>query len=163
MAGTEDPLPPDIAPRTSLATTTYQSRDASSSYLQDHGEQPSEDRNTISLNVNFPHGYEIQQQPAANLAHSMITTVVSNGNDALNLLFEAATQEDSRATHLRGLSQYSTFDGAGDQAANTSPAKSREPEHRSPIAPDVLEMWRCSRYVKMGWLLAEEAVLYVDL
>lgn len=92
----------------------------------------------------------------------MIRTVVSHGNDALNLLFEAATQ-DSRASHQSDIPRHAAFDPAGDHVTSTSPALSRAPDQGPSAAPDVLELWRCSRYVRMGWLSAEEAILYIDL
>lgn len=113
------------------------------------------------------------------VADSVMRTVVSNGHDALNLLFQAANQEghndsqspSSHHPHGTGRTPQST---AGDFSAATtstsSPAVSvpmnvnvtsgaTPPDHNA----DVLEVWSAFRFVRMGWLSAQEAVTLVDL
>ncbi|KAF2146095.1 uncharacterized protein K452DRAFT_315350 [Aplosporella prunicola CBS 121167] len=109
------------------------------------------------------------------LANSMIRTVVANGNDALNLLFEAATREDADTTE-------STFSPTGAQS-QAAPLGETDPSYTTPgstlpvnsglptlppvqlsdVSPQVLNTWKTCRFVRMGWFTAREAVTYVDL
>lgn len=119
-------------------------------------------------------------QPASSglLADSMMRTVVSNGHDALNLLFEAANQEGhsdsqspgSRYPHGAGCTPHSSTGHYSAAAGTSSPAGS-VPLNMN-VAPsgmtsnpktDVLEVWSAFRFVRMGWLSAKEAVNFVDL
>ncbi|OQD90649.1 hypothetical protein PENANT_c001G06256 [Penicillium antarcticum] len=78
------------------------------------------------------------------LSTSVLQTVVSNNNDAMNILFEAALQESNNTTQM------------------TTAERSRS------IAPeltdaDILRVWNACRFVKMGWFSAQEAMVLVDL
>jgi len=89
--------------------------------------------------------------------------VVSNGNDALNLLFQAA----GRSGDVGFPSDFSPQAEANTQAATHVQASlfgsSNQPIAISPSAPDVYRLWRSFRFVKEGWVSAEEVVTFVDL
>jgi hypothetical protein len=107
----------------------------------------------------------------------MMRTVVSSGNDALNILFEAAnaqSQEDSviesdslleneqpRAGHPV------THEGSSNQIELTIPPevlkKAMRPVELSHVSKDVLNVWEACRFVRMGWFTAREAVTFIDL
>lgn len=129
-----------------------------------------------------PDGPHQGGQPASSglLADSVMRTVVSNGHDALNLLFEAANQEgqsdgqspSSRHPHGAGCTPLSSVGNLSAAACTSSPAVSvpmsmnltsgaaaSDPN----TASDVLEIWSAFRFVRMGWLSAQEAVTFVDL
>lgn len=118
------------------------------------------------------------QHSSGTFGDPMLRPVISNGKDALNLLFEAA-QKESSATDNRqcntdqansvGLDS-STPQGSLAAAASTSPNHSTlygavpNPCVMSTnLSKDLLETWRAYRFVTTGWLSAEEAVTYVDL
>ncbi|GJC94379.1 C6 transcription factor [Colletotrichum higginsianum] len=90
------------------------------------------------------------------LTNSMIRTIVSNGNDALKLLFRAAAEQEapgSGAAAPRVPSHAST---------STLPSEPGNPAS-APPAMSVLQLWNAFRFVKMGWFTAEEGVRFVDL
>lgn len=112
------------------------------------------------------------------VADSVMRTVVSNGHDALNLLFQAANQEgqhdsqspSSQYPHGAGRTPQSTVGNISGAASTSSPAVSvpmnanvtsgaTPPDHNA----NVLEVWSAFRFVRMGWLSAQEAVTLVDL
>jgi hypothetical protein len=117
-----------------------------------------------------PHG----PSGSTGLTSSMMRTVVSSGNDALNLLFEAAAHTDTQNSHLEprrdsgGRHDYShspgniQTPGATAIAIGTSPAAPPAVEISNP-SRDVLNVWGSCRFVKMGWFTAKEAITYVDL
>ncbi|KAH7065776.1 C6 transcription factor-like protein [Paraphoma chrysanthemicola] len=93
---------------------------------------------------------------------SMVTAVVSNGNDALNLLFEAAQREERDVNSVRG--------GAGiDQASPlltlspTSPSAKSRTNLLPVLSSEQLEIWNAYRFVRMGWLSAEEIVWLLNM
>jgi hypothetical protein len=99
--------------------------------------------------------------------------VVSSGNDALNLLFEAAAHTSSKNAGLGpetpsntqpsyGVpeTQYQTNPRA--TAIGTSPA-APSPVELSHSDQNSLSVWETCRFVKMGWFTAKEAVSFVDL
>lgn len=103
-------------------------------------------------------------------------TVVSSGNDALNILFEAAavhSQENSSnrsETQSRNTqtstAQASNVDHSGDHAqtmfAAEAIAKAKRPVKLSPVSKEVLGVWETCRFVKMGWFTSREAVTLID-
>lgn len=129
---------------------------------------------------NRPDGLHRGVQPSSDLmvADSVMRTVVSNGHDALNLLFQAANQEGqsdsqspgSRHPHGACRTPQSTIGNLSAAACTSSPAGAvpvsmnlasgaTSSDHNT----DVLEMWSAFRFVRMGWLSAQEAVTFVDL
>lgn len=133
-----------------------------------------------------PYPYENpQQQSTSTLSSSMMRTVVSSGNDALNILFEAAavhsqgndpngpiarvgnesTTPADRGSHHQRNSTNPLHIGGNRNAPVTfeSPAKTVRPVEISQASQDVLDVWEACRFVKMGWFTAVEAVTFIDL
>ncbi|CAG8903485.1 unnamed protein product [Penicillium egyptiacum] len=79
------------------------------------------------------------------LSTSVLETVVSNNNDAMNILFEAALQESNDPSQ---------------NMSTTDNSRSVAPE---PTNADVLRIWNACRFVRMGWFSAQEAVVLMDL
>lgn len=124
------------------------------------------------------HAYqEHRHRSSSTLASSMMRTVVASGNDALNILFEAATagQEDnapSDESPPRGAGAKSGGPNGHQRATpknfesptafeNVSPVK--RPVEISEVASETLQIWEACRFVKMGWFTAREAVTFIDL
>ena len=101
-------------------------------------------------------------------------TVVSSGNDALNILFRAAEASSMNdiTTASRGGTTHSSpnvqpgqqpYGDPGSVASfGTAPTASEYPA-LSTIEPDVLRVWEACRFVKLGWFTATQAVTYIDL
>jgi hypothetical protein len=98
----------------------------------------------------------------AQLAQTSMTTVVSNGNDALNLLFEAA-QSEERGDHTtraefpeeKPLAQFSTSPKAPTMSTTI---------HLLPtLSAKLLDIWNAYRFVRMRWLSSEEVVWLSDM
>ncbi|EGE04445.1 C6 transcription factor [Trichophyton equinum CBS 127.97] len=121
-----------------------------------------------------------QSSSSHGLHTSVMRTVVSSGNDALNILFQAAAQEqdnemiDIESTDRRP--SISKEGGAWDDShagirtydtptSTTSYGGSptSDPTQLSHVEPDVLAVWDQCRFVKMGWFSSREAVTYVDM
>lgn len=109
-----------------------------------------------------PQAAEGNVPESSNLADSMMRTVVSNGNDALNLLFEAASQNDQDAG---GLGQSDLLGGSPvfHVAHPTSPGMIGSSTVLPNISSELWDIWNAYRFVKMGWFSAEEAVWLLDM
>lgn len=104
-------------------------------------------------------------------------TVVSSGNDALNILFEAAAAHSKE--HGNGLSESSTPSRNARSSTGRSNnyesslnqsivppevlAKAAQPVEVSQASKEVLSVWGACRFVRMGWFTAREAVTFIDL
>lgn len=105
-------------------------------------------------------------------------TVVASGNDALNILFEAATAHNQDEASSNDVSH------PLDSESRTGPPNAKErsasrnferpvPFESVPRAicateiseatQDTLSVWDACRFVKMGWFTSREAVTFVDL
>ncbi|KAH8199415.1 hypothetical protein TruAng_006410 [Truncatella angustata] len=118
-----------------------------------------------------------QSGSSKGLTNAMMRTVVSNENDALNILFEAA-QHEAEIQSDRGsvgrenddVSQASRMVGIMAEAAvahqtpnfSTIFSQPNELTTLSSPVPDVVRIWNAYRFVVMGWFSAEEAVTLVD-
>ncbi len=100
-------------------------------------------------------------------------TIVSSGNDALNLLYEAANQEVANsedairhadANNVGPPQAPDAYYGTSGStlSGKTAPAAVM-PVQVSGASSDVLRVWNACRFVQMGWFRAEEGVTYVDL
>lgn len=95
------------------------------------------------------------------LTDTMMTTVVSNGNDALNLLFEAAQSDENGKNSARvGLSK--DQDSTRQLASPRSPALGASTGSLPELSAELLDTWNAYRFVRMGWLSAEEVVWLLD-
>ncbi|PIG89499.1 Zn(II)2Cys6 transcription factor [Aspergillus arachidicola] len=118
-----------------------------------------------------------RRQSTSTLANSMMRTVVSSGNDALNILFEAAAAHSKE--HGNGLSESSTPSRNARSSTGRSNnyesslnqsivppevlAKAAQPVEISQASKEVLSVWGACRFVRMGWFTAREAVTFIDL
>lgn len=100
-------------------------------------------------------------------------TVVASGNDALNILFEAATaqNEEEKASKKTPLTNNLSQNQVQDQERldhGSFFTKSPSARVTSPISlvnatQGTLKIWANCRFVKMGWFTAREAVTLIDL
>jgi hypothetical protein len=125
--------------------------------------------------------YGSEQQDASTvpqingLADPVMRTVVSSDKDALNLLFGTARQQDDsngdqQYMHSRGAAVgavpatgEASQDTPGPLSSIYTAAASPHPITLPNASSNVLDVWDASRFVKMGWFSAKEAVLFVDL
>lgn len=102
----------------------------------------------------------------------MMRTVVASGNDALNILFEAATAQEENPADTSSES----LAGPPSAGPNTQDRTPRNydtafdpvtrviyPVQLSDASRDTLNVWEACRFVKMGWFTAREAVTLIDL
>lgn len=141
-------------------------------------------QSVTSVTADNANTHGVNEQPdgqvfPSNISDSMMRTVVSNGKDALNLLFEAArhdrddiANQGAQSTEPAGASGPSPNQDPlqGAAATPTSPAHSTlYGAHPSPcvmstnLSTELIETWKAYRFVRMGWFSAEEAITYVDL
>ncbi|CVL02580.1 related to ARO80-positive transcription regulator of ARO9 and ARO10 [Fusarium mangiferae] len=101
-------------------------------------------------------------------AGEITTTLVSNGNDALRLLYqpaiEHANKEGASPSNQGPMTRHTLHRTAETSSpGTTASAMASRPSHISPISLSPLTVWRAFRFVRMGWFTAEEAVNYVEL
>jgi hypothetical protein len=96
------------------------------------------------------------------LTGSMITTALSNGNDALNLLFEAAQNEerDINNPHLGSSAQPASVQLPDSPSL---PAVESSIDRLPELPMELLDTWNAYRFVRMRWLSAEEIVWLLDM
>lgn len=113
------------------------------------------------------------------LTDRLIHTVVTNQNDALNLLFDAAEHQTSAQDDADTAEEDMQDSGAALEDGNVPPSQTGlspsstatsstdkwcSLRHRlSKPKPDVVEVWKSCPFVKQRWMSPEEAVTYVDL
>ncbi|TXC04314.1 hypothetical protein FocTR4_00002182 [Fusarium oxysporum f. sp. cubense] len=101
-------------------------------------------------------------------AGDLTTTLVSNGNDALRLLYqpaiENANKEGASPSNQGPISRH-TLHRIGETSSprTTASISTSRPTYVSPTTPNPFTVWRSFRFVRMGWFTAEEAVRYIDL
>ncbi|PWY91903.1 C6 transcription factor [Aspergillus sclerotioniger CBS 115572] len=169
--------------RRRLSGTPRRSRDVPDDVLQvvDDGPVHDDDRHGDDFEgpqqPYIPEERRGRRHSTSTLANSMMRTVVSSGNDALNILFEAAavhSQENksngsgaqTRNTQT-STAQASDVDNSGDQShfmyAAEALAKAKRPVKLSLVSKEVLSVWESCRFVKMGWFTSREAVTLIDM
>lgn len=124
------------------------------------------------------HAYqENRHRSSSTLANSMMRTVVASGNDALNILFEAATagQEDNAPSDESPPRGAGSKSGGSNGHQRATPGNFESPAafettsrvkyrvEMSEVASETLQIWEACRFVKMGWFTAREAVTFIDL
>ncbi|KAL2837959.1 hypothetical protein BJY01DRAFT_39035 [Aspergillus pseudoustus] len=128
---------------------TNRSRSRSGSGIGLENDSGVASRSTADVAAN--HADEAAPPTSSTLRNSgcISTTVlqkhVASGNDAFDILFDAAAQTKSSGPD-------------GRQGTVSEPAAS--PFHAR--SENVLAIWEGCRFVKMGWFTAEEALLYTD-
>ncbi|KAE8160127.1 C6 transcription factor [Aspergillus tamarii] len=178
----EEGTPPSARTRPRLSSNPGISRDESHHVLG-HGPSPlsyaehDQDNGDSALQSSPAEGSQRRRQSTSTLANSMMRTVVSSGNDALNILFEAAAAHSKE--HGNGLSESSTpsrtarsstgrsnnYDSSLNQSIVPPEvlAKAAQPVEISQTSKEVLSIWGACRFVRMGWFTAREAVTFIDL
>lgn len=105
------------------------------------------------------------QEAATGLTDSVMRTVVSKGNDALQILFEAGTQQQEPNTtgkdHVEEVHNVVTTPVSVHSM--TGPSAQSKILQVSSTTPEVLRVWNACRFVRQGWITAEEAVTLFDL
>ena len=97
------------------------------------------------------------------LTDTVMRTIVSSGNDALNLLFRAAEQQNAESPEHQAPGPLISHVNGEFSTPKTAFRMATGPVHLSKASPPVLEVWAALRFTRMGWFAAEEAVTYVDL
>lgn len=134
-----------------------------------HTPRSLERQNSASILTPRPHHLRristSTSQPV-DLTNSVMRTVVHSGNDALNLLFEAAHHHNviENQEAANGSQSYETPRSGHSIPNPSSPFTFKaQPVQMSQPSPETLKIWTSCRYVQMGWFSAHEAVTYVDL
>ncbi|KAE8360640.1 hypothetical protein BDV27DRAFT_134146 [Aspergillus caelatus] len=177
----EEDTPLSARTRPRLSSNPGISRE--SHHVLGHGPSPlsyaehDQDNGDSTLQSSPAEGSQRRRQSTSTLANSMMRTVVSSGNDALNILFEAAAAHSKE--HGNGLSESSTpsrnarsstgrsnnYDSSLNQSIVPPEvlAKAAQPVEISQASKEVLSVWGACRFVRMGWFTAREAVTFIDL
>jgi hypothetical protein len=100
-----------------------------------------------------------KQGKKISLDDSVMRTVVSRGNEALDILFEAAAHQE-RAGASNTQSGPSTVLPRPYTSSNTPPRN--HAVTLSSATAVTLELWASCRFVSQGWLSAQEAITYID-
>lgn len=105
----------------------------------------------------------------------MMRTVVASGNDALNILFEAAaahsrgngigqgSQSKNAISENRVAQNENALTGGSSAAPFQVSTRAVYPVAISRASKEVLDVWEACRFVKMGWFTSREAVTFIDL
>lgn len=124
------------------------------------------------MHASSPAGHYRERQ---GLAEPIMRSVVANEKDALNILFEAA-QHESHTHSLEPVgeddvsSNHASYSKNTNASVCTSTAWNGSPDDNAQQGVDntgksqkeVLRVWNAYRFVAMGWLSAEEALILVD-
>jgi hypothetical protein len=109
-----------------------------------------------------PRGPSSPSQPGG-LADSVMRTVVSNSNDALNLLFEAANHAEHGPLRTETRPDFQPSTNGRSDAPPSGSGSRGEIVALSKASPETLRAWNACRFVQIGWFSAQEAVTYIDL
>ncbi|KAK9571622.1 hypothetical protein V6Z79_001695 [Aspergillus fumigatus] len=102
----------------------------------------------------LPKEHVSSKRPAEGIFNTVLREKVTSGKEALNILFEAAVQQD----------QAPIVSGTETDKTPQQPSLASTSLKIDCISEtDVLKIWSGCRFVKMGWFTAREALLYVDL
>ncbi|KAF2092820.1 hypothetical protein NA57DRAFT_8111, partial [Rhizodiscina lignyota] len=102
-------------------------------------------------------------EPSSMLADSVVRTVVSSGNDALNLLFQAASQRQNGTSDAHLFPSHNGGMDANGTPAARMPSSSAYLARPPATSTDVINVWKSCRFVKMGWFSAEEALWFMEM
>lgn len=93
----------------------------------------------------------------ADLETELMQTVVASSQDAINLLFKAATveQEGEEPVSNNCNNQAQSGENQGFYLSVVSGVQ--------PYPQEVLDCWNKSRFVRQGWLSAREGIAYIDM
>lgn len=163
------------SPNTRQRRSSPDEKNGSYYMMTDHGPSPGNISTDTTAGDMDESGQE-RPQSTPSLGNSMMRTVVSSGNDALNILFEAAAAHSGRngmgpdaqpgnngSSESRAARNENSWTG-GDSAAPFHVAtRTVYPVEISQASKEVLEVWEACRFVKMGWFTSREAVTLIDL
>lgn len=163
------------SPNTRQRRSSPDERNGSYDVMADHGPSPGNISTDTTAGDMDESGQE-RPQSTPSLGNSMMRTVVSSGNDALNILFEAAAAHsrgngmgpdaqpgNNTSSESRAARNENSWTG-GDSAAPFHVAtRTVYPVEISQASKEVLEVWEACRFVKMGWFTSKEAVTLIDL
>jgi hypothetical protein len=109
--------------------------------------------------------FQQQRSPASasGLAPSVLRTVISSGNDALNILFEAASHDATNPTSTPPVETHASHDTPGTASLRSYHDALPQPIDFPPPSAELLRLWGACRFVTMGWVTAKDAILYIDL
>lgn len=134
-----------------------------------HAQTPTNDEFTVASRSYQASPNQVSQNP---LARSVVRTVISGANDALNVLFDLGSSRASGgfpvSTETMPTPLFQTIprkDDAMDlegQAASDIPAN-RPLQHAPKALSSLVRIWKSCHFVRMGWLTAYEALQYIDL
>jgi len=99
------------------------------------------------------------------MSDSVMRTVISSGQDALDVLITAIEQDQTP----RGVPQMqhtppSTTYTPGPNASHAnSPVVTLFPSNPTTVSENMFRTWSNVRFIRMGWMTALEAITYVDL
>lgn len=108
------------------------------------------------------------------LENSVMRTVVSTGNDALNILFEAARQNENAEPIAQQIETDVDVSSLIENKDHRKPASLRSPVYSTTRAPGqadrrtsapnptLLKAWSTCKFVREGWFTSSEAVFLVD-
>ena len=114
--------------------------------------------------ISFSTGIEIAsniptETPPSDLEVELMQTVVSSSQDALRLLFKAAAQQDTdQLPDSHDLEKVSEF-----MCSNSAESSSISMLNFMSPPQEVLDVWKRSHFVRLGWISPREAVAYIDL
>ena len=175
--GPSEDIDPESSPRTPTRHLgDVKKRRHSHGMLPDSGLSPRNGGNRVMDSPSHENGvrHRRQQSASSNLGSSMMRTVVASGNDALNILFEAAVAHrpgNNIAEHpvqsedtLSSRSQTTREDNEAFSYRGHPKTSARgRPVQISHASKEILDVWEACRFVKMGWFTSREAVTLTDL
>ncbi|KAL4937264.1 hypothetical protein BDV06DRAFT_203244 [Aspergillus oleicola] len=170
------------SPRNTRRKLSSTARFTDEERFQEEDPAPANDTDGYSENGTTPRrqntveGRHSRQKSASNLDNSMMRTVVSSGNDALNILFEAATHSQEADLAEQEMNTGDAYNRAASGASHETPfsqmysavssgmvTKELRPVEISQASSEVLGIWEACRFVMMGWFTSREAVTLIDL
>lgn len=134
----------------------------------DYAQTPAVDEFTVAGQYQtFPS--QTSQNP---LARSVVQTVISGPNDALNLLFDVgssrapvglAANTDTVPTHSSHLNTRQDSVVNLQEQAKSNRQIEGPSQHAPKVQGSLVRVWQSCHFVRMGWLTAREALQYIDL
>lgn len=102
------------------------------------------------------------------LSDPVISTILSSGKDALNILFEAAAHQEelaatAKVSNYSPLGTHQSHNTPGSLFSSGTTSAVSNAVNSSHPSPDILKTWSYCRFVIAGWLSAEDAITYIDL
>lgn len=87
---------------------------------------------------------------------------MSNGNEALDLLYCAAEQGIAESPPPTASASYSSRPAMEYATPATVSSATTHHQPKPLVQSDVRRIWDVFKFVKMGWFTSDEAILYMD-